>query len=81
MSSIRLSELTDDGLLSWGKDLKELEEKGELVNGCWMGIICRHSVENEIKRRKLHGNLKSGILLYGTLALIGVFVFSKIKNR
>jgi hypothetical protein len=27
------------------------------------------------------GNLKSGILLYGTLALIGVFVFTKIKNR
>jgi hypothetical protein len=62
-------------------DNELLGEKDRIVDPFTPSWYSISQVEKEIKRRKLHGNLKSGILLYGTLALIGVFVFSKIKNR
>ena len=40
-----------------------------------------HNVSSSNTENPFTGRLKSGILLYGTLALIGVFVFSKVKNR
>ena len=40
-----------------------------------------HNVSSSNTENPFTGKLKPSILLYGTLALIGVFVFSKTKNR
>ena len=76
MSSIIVSELTDEGLLSWAEEFKELEEKGELINGCFAGIICRDSVDKEIRKR----GLKSNNIILPIALVVGFFIYA-FKKR